>query len=257
MKKPLLLLLFSILISFPSFSQEEPEAPADYDKNLIKVNLTGFLLKNYGFQYERMLSRKTSFALGVRTMPKGDLPLMGFLENQIDDPDTFKEIERVSMGNFAVTPEFRFYLGKKSGPRGFYIAPYLRYSKSDITVKDFEFTYEVEENGFFFEETRTLDLNGDIKGITGGLMFGAQWKLGKSLYLDWWIIGGSYGSSNGTISTVASLTQEEQDGLRNELNSLDIPVLEYDVEVNSNGAKMTFDGPFASLRGGLSLGIKF
>nr|MBI1231349.1 hypothetical protein [Cytophagales bacterium] len=88
-------------------------------------------------------------------------------------------------------------------------------------------------------------------------MFGAQWKLGKAVYLDWWIIGGSFGSSTGSINAVTTLDQNEQDGLREELNNLDIPLLDYTVRVDGNGAKMDFDGPFASLRGGLSFGIKF
>lgn len=88
-------------------------------------------------------------------------------------------------------------------------------------------------------------------------MFGAQWKLGKAVYLDWWIIGGSFGNSTGLIKAATTLDQNEQEGLREELNNLDIPILDYTVSVDGNGAKMDFDGPFASLRGGLSLGIKF
>lgn len=257
MKKSILTPLLGFFLVFSTLAQTENSEPQPYDKNVVKVTLTGIILKNYGIQYERMLSKKTSVALGIRTKPNGSLPLMNFLENQIDDPETFAELEKIQMSNFALTPEVRFYLGKKPGPRGFYLAPFLRYSKSQISISDFEYTVQVEVNQTFYDETRYADLSGDIKGITGGLMFGAQWKLGRSLYLDWWIIGGSYGKSNGTIAAITPLTQEEQDGIRTELENLDIPVLDYTVDVNSSGATMKFDGPFASLRGGLSLGIKF
>ena len=257
MKKITLLTLLSLILIAPSFAQEDTPAKERYDKNVFKINLTGLLFKNYGFQYERMLSRKTSIALGFRTQPQGELPLIGFFENQIDDPETFEEIKGISYGNTAITPEIRFYLGKKGGPRGFYIAPYARYSKSQVSISDFEFSFEETVNGQTITETREVELSGDITGITGGIMFGSQWRLGKSVYLDWWIIGGSVGKSNGLINAITNLNQEEQDGLREELNGLEIPLLDYSVQVDGNGAKMDFNGPFASLRGGLSLGIKF
>lgn len=257
MKKITLLCLISWVLIAPSYCQEDSPTKESFDKNILKINLTGLFLKNYGFQYERMLGRKTSIALGVRTQPKGELPLLGFLENQIDDPETFSELRNISYGNNAITPEIRFYFGKKGGPIGFYIAPYARYSKSQVSLQEFEFSFEETVNGQIFKETRTIELTGEVTGITGGLMFGAQWKLGKAVYLDWWIIGGSFGSSTGLINAVTILDQNEQDGLREELNNLDIPLLDYTVRVDGNGAKMEFDGPFASLRGGLSFGIKF
>lgn len=257
MKKYFLAATLSITLVISSLAQVVTPTESSYDKNIVKVNLTGIFLKNYGFQYERMISRKTSVALGFRTQPKGELPLLGFFENQIDDPETFEEIQKITYGNIAITPEVRFYLGRKDGPRGFYIAPYARYSKSNIGIPNYEFSYEETINGQTFEETREVELNGDITGITGGVMFGSQWRLGNAVYLDWWIIGGSFGSSNGLINTIATLNQNEQDGLRQALNDLEIPLLEYSVEVDGNGAQMDFNGPFASLRGGISLGIKF
>jgi hypothetical protein len=257
MKKILLSVLLAASIVIPSLSQSDTNGTERFDKNVLKVNLTGLLFSNYSFQYERMLSRKISLALSVRTQPKGPIPATGFVEGLIDDPETFAELERLRLGNFALTPEVRFYLGKKSGPRGFYVAPFMRYSKFQIEVADFEYAVTENVNGQDITETRTLNLNGDIKGITGGLMFGSQWRLGRSVYLDWWIIGGSFGSSSGMITVNTPLNTEEQDAIRQELNSLEIPLLDYTVEVSGTGAKMNFQGPFASLTGGLSLGIKF
>jgi hypothetical protein len=248
-------LLFSLILN--SFSQEEFYSNKSYDKNLLKVNLTGLFHKNYGLQYERMLSRKTSISLSYRTQFPGQLPVLEFFETLVGDPETFSQIKNITYANTAITPEIRFYLGKKSGPRGFYIAPYARYSMFDLSVPNFEFTFETSENGQFFEESRTVELNGDIKAITGGLMLGAQWRLGKAVYLDWWIIGGSFGKTNGQVLALTSLSVEEQNGLRDELTSLDIPLLDYTVSVDGNGAKLNFNGPFASLRGGISLGFRF
>lgn len=257
MKKILLCALLAASLVFPSLGQSDQNGTERFDKNVVKFNLTGLLFNNYSFQYERLLSRKISLALSIRTQPKGSIPATGFVEGFINDPETFAELENLSLGNFALTPELRFYMGKKSGPRGFYAAPFVRYSKFQIEVADFEYSVTENINGQDMTETRTLDLNGDIKGITGGLMFGSQWRLGRSVYLDWWIIGASFGSSSGLITVNTPLNAEEQDAIREELTNLEIPLLDYTVEVTGSGAKMDFQGPFASLRGGLSLGIKF
>lgn len=258
MKKHLYLLLLAVITCQFSFAQSTEEPPSEsYDKNVFKVNLTGLPLRNFGFQYERMLSRKSSFNLGLRFMPKGSIPMLSSFETTIDDPTAYSTLSAASINGFAITPEFRVYLGKKGGPRGFYLAPFARYTTFDASLPTVEFTYEVTENNQTFTETRTIDMSGSLSGITGGLMLGSQWRLGKSVYLDWWIIGGSFGKSSGELIGVSQLSVDEQDGLREELQTLDIPFVDYTVEVNSSGAKLNFDGPFASLRGGLSLGIKF
>lgn len=88
-------------------------------------------------------------------------------------------------------------------------------------------------------------------------MIGAQFKLGKSVYLDWWILGPNYGSSSGKISGQRSLSASEQQSLRDEIDGLDIPLTEFTYTVNGNGATINFDGPWAGLRAGLCFGIRF
>ena len=116
MKKITLIILLSITFISPSLAQWELENKNSLDKNVVKVNLTGLLFKNYGFQYERMLGKKTSIALGYRIQPQSTLPFIDFLESQVDDPESFDVLEKINFGNTAVTPEIRFYLGKKGGP---------------------------------------------------------------------------------------------------------------------------------------------
>ena len=88
-------------------------------------------------------------------------------------------------------------------------------------------------------------------------MLGAQWKLSKSLYLDWWILGPSYGKSDGSLTGQKTLSVSEQQAIRDELGQLDIPFTEFTFDVNNNGASVFFNGPWAGLRGGLCLGIRF
>lgn len=258
MKKIFYLLLLAFSSSQFSFAQlMDNQADFSYDKNVFKVNLTGLPFRNFGFQYERMLSRKSSFNLGIRYMPNGSIPMLSMLETTINDATAYSTLSAAALNGFAITPEFRVYLGKKGGPRGFYLAPFARYTTFNASLPTVEFTYESTENDQTFIKTRTIDMSGSLSGVTGGLMLGSQWRLGRSIYLDWWIIGASFGKSSGELIGLSQLDVDEQDGLREELLNLDLPFVDYTVDVTSSGAKINFDGPFASLRGGLSLGIKF
>lgn len=222
-------------------------------KNIIKVNLMALPLKNFSFQYERVLSKHISLALGVRTMPSSGLPFQSTFVSIADvtDQQTIDNLAAFKTSNFALTPELRFYLSKKGYGRGFYIAPYYRYAKFSSEELPVEYT-----SG---STTATIRLKGDIATHNAGLMFGAQWKLGKAVSLDWWILGAHYGQSSGTLTGTASqaLTQQEQTDLRSEIESLDIPLTKIRAEVTANSAKAIFDGPWAGVRSGLTLGIRF
>ncbi len=77
--------------------------------------------------------------------------------------------------------------------------------------------------------------------------------------LDIWFFGPHYGSGKGNFNGVSSrtLTQEEQNDLRQQLNDLDIPLTNKTVSVTSNGASLKLDGPWGGVRTGLSIGVRF
>lgn len=55
-----------------------------------------------------------------------------------------------------------------------------------------------------------------------------------------------------------NLSSDEQDALRDELANLDdLPLLETIYTVDNNGAKVDFKGPWAGIRFGFSLGVRF
>ncbi|ACU04056.1 DUF3575 domain-containing protein [Pedobacter heparinus] len=221
-------------------------------KNLVKWNVGAIFLNNYSFQYERAIAPKISVALGLRFSPKSSLPFKSSIEKSIDNDDTWNNIKDFKTGNFALTPEVRFYLGK-GGFRGFYIAPFVRYATYSA---EGPFTFDVNVAGT--TRTETMPLSGDITALTGGVLFGAQWKLSKLVYLDWWILGPNYGTSSGSISGKKSLNSDEQAALRDALTDLDdLPLVKTKYTVDNEGAKVDFDGPWAGLRGGLSIGFRF
>ena len=54
-------------VNAPVTPSETPTAA--HDMNIIKTNLTALLLRNCSLQYERVLTRKISACIQIRTMP--------------------------------------------------------------------------------------------------------------------------------------------------------------------------------------------
>lgn len=247
----LLLLAFSL----PARSQSK-EIKEDPSKKLnhIKINLTGIFLKNYSVQYERILNKKSSLALSVRVMPSTSLPFKNYIRDYVvgNDPETNKTLDQVRLSNFAITPEYRFYAGKKGYGRGFYIAPFYRYAS--FKTNELIITYQST-----LTQQNTITMNGKMNNNTFGVLFGAQWALGKNIDLDWQIFGPHYGVGNGEFNGISSrqLNQFEQEQVRRELEDLDIPLTRKTVNVNENGASLLLDGPWGGIRAGLSLGFRF
>lgn len=224
-------------------------------KNLVKINLLAFPLRNFSFQYERAIGSKISAVMGVKFMPTGKLPMINTIKNLIDDPETNEQLDNLKIGNTSFTPEFRIYFGEDVF-KGFYLAPFARFS-TFTTNLPINYDYKDTKTGNTY--TQTIPLNGKINALTGGLMIGAQWKLSKLLYLDWWILGPHYGTSTGSIKVTQALTADEQEGLRNELENLadeDSP-LKGTTTVDANGARVDFKSPFIGIRAGLCLGFRF
>ncbi|MNL11943.1 hypothetical protein D3C87_1327990 [compost metagenome] len=245
-----LLLLLIFCAAGTTNAQEKQEDAAG--KNLVKWNVGALLFKNFSFQYERAVAKKISVAVGVRLAPKSGVPFPSLVKDLIDDDETWNSIKDFKTGNFAITPEVRFYMGQGVF-KGFYVAPFVRYATYSADVP---YTFDIEAGGT--SRTETMPLSGNVNTFTGGVLFGAQWKLSKLVYLDWWILGPNYGTSSGNISGKKNLSSEEQDALRDALTDLDdLPLVKTKYTVNSEGAKVDFDGPWAGLRSGLSIGFRF
>jgi hypothetical protein len=253
MKK--VLLLIALVIGVPVIGNAQIQK--EYiPKNLFKINLTSLVLNNYMGQYERVLGKRVSIAFSYRNMPESTIPFKDLILNQIKDNegnDAEEILNNLKIKNYALTPEIRFYFGQKGYGRGFYIAPFFRYSRFDGS--NLKFNYEIESD----PNEHEIVLKGDITGQTVGVLLGAQWALGKNICLDWWLIGPHFGLGKGNFYGTSSetLTEEMQNEIRNSLEDIDIPMYKKTVSVNASGASMTLDGYMAGIRAGISLGIKF
>lgn len=257
--KQLTLFLFSFFILFSAFAQTDTTRVFKSDsvfikRNFLKINLTGIALKNYSVQFERIVSRKISFALSLRTMPSSSIPFKKLVLKKADedDPETRQAIENFQLSNFAFTPELKLYLSKRGYGRGFYMSFFYRYAKFKVN----NLLYEVEDSPGV---TRELDFSGTLSANTGGVLFGVQWPLGKSCFLDLMILGPHFGSGKGLISAFTSppMTANEQNDLKMDLEDLEIPFTTKTVTVNANGGSLKLNGPWAGIRSGISFGVRF
>lgn len=247
MKKLSLFFVFLFTCS-ALFAQENQFANSDDNRqNEVKINSFAFAFKSLSVEYEKQIRRKTTITLTFRAMPKSTLPFINSFKNAISDTSTANQLDNFKTGNVALIPSIRFYLGHRGAFHGFYIAPFLEYAHYTGSLP-----YKYYDGGY-----KIIPLSGSMNTFTGGFMLGAQWNLSRSVDLDWWIIGPHYGISKGSISGKKSLSSSEQEALKSELDNLDIPLTKTTNTVDANGATVDFSGPWAGIRSGLCIGIKF
>ncbi|MBC7696296.1 MAG: DUF3575 domain-containing protein [Burkholderiales bacterium] len=236
------------------------DAPASSPKHVIKLNLTQLALTNISMQYEFAFHKNFSAALGASYLIKREIP------SQFFAPSTNGEgYQLPKFGGYSITPEIRFYPGKKvkhKAPHGFYLAPYFRYSKYSFT------TLYVDRDSVSGKQN-IYNVKAAYSGFTAGLMIGSQWIIGKHFSIDWWILGGGYGKAKFMINSESAdgslnMSPQEQENLKNDIRT-NIGELgsfgsgEVTVETTSNSATATVKGlPMTSIRGfGLVLGFAF
>lgn len=242
------LVLILVLLNQLAFAQEiKLDSIRKIDKNLAKINLIGFSING---QYERILSKRISVALSYKLLPNGKFLFRGLIPTT--DPQARESLDNLMVSNSAITPEVRFYLGKKGYGQGFYIAPFFRSAKFGGKGLGIDFTLDSGQPA-------TFNMEGSIKSNTFGFLLGAQWKLGKNFWLDWQILGPHYGSAKGTITGTSnvSLSPTERTSLENALKDVSIPFINQNVTVSPNKAIVDLKGPWAGLRTAISLGIDF
>lgn len=218
-------------------------------KNIIKWNVGSMAARNLHFTYERSLTKNISFSLSYRTMSKGALPFKDQFKEAINSDDI--NLDNFQIGNTAITPELRFYLSM-GRMKGFYLAPYLRFATFDIgaPIKYTASTSPLLEKEALF--------SGKIKSTSAGLMIGYQFQIATKIVLDFQIIGGHYGTGKGDLNFNTPLSPFEQTELKKNMDDIDAKPFKFTNTVNSSGAQIMSDGPWAGIRAvNIGLGIRF
>ena len=238
--------MFALLMSLPVFAQRRDSV---FTRNLLKVNLTAFAVKTLSLQYERIVASRFSLAFGYKRIEKDHLPLQEEFSAYLDNDESARQMKNLRVGGQAFTPELRFYLSRKGAPKGFYAAPYVRYANFDLELPyEFDFNSTVE----------TVNMSGELRTFGGGLMFGGQFRIFRFLYADIWLAGGHYGFAKGQMSGSRALSEEQQKALSSSFGRLKVPFKDSSTySVSSTGAVLDLDSPWAGLRSGINLAVRF
>ncbi len=140
MKNIHLIVLFCGL-SLNLFAQKDNNPEIKVPKNILKWNVMGLPTGNNPIFYERVLTPKNTLWFGFN-----------YLLNRFDD-NKDKEL-------WSLAVEYRFYRGQPA-PRGFFLAPYLKYQHIDETKI-------IESNGI------TTNSQAQINTLGGGVNLGYQ-----------------------------------------------------------------------------------
>jgi len=158
---------------------------------VVKTNFISLGFRNLSLAAEYAFHKNLTGGLGFRFMMPYDLSSFA------GGGQTLK------MSGYAITPEFRFYPGKKSehlAPHGFYIGLYGRISNFSMDMDvplDAPTVNGVAVPGI---SGATLNINGNLKQMGGGFIMGMQWAK-KSFVFDWSLIGLGVASSFLSVTT--------------------------------------------------------
>jgi len=244
-----LLLCSLFLIYNSSYCQ----VPAIVGQNIFKWNVSAVAISHYSFQYERVLGLNRSYAIGFGFSPEVSLPFKKDLLKEFgDNEDARSAIESTKFTKITVTPEFRFYINKNA-PKGFYIAPFVRYTHMSIKQ-----TYPfITINGV----QHYVDMKGKFDGVGAGTLIGTQWTLGEVVTLDLWIAGPFIGYMNANFhgtDDMSDMTLADKGELKVDIESTDLPFWTVEATIGNNTVDAKLKGPFVGLRlAGFCVGFRF
>lgn len=222
-----------IVLIYSSFS-------AISQQNVIKLGIVDLMKYNIG--YERAVNEDQSFQINIAILPSKDVP------DQLL-PDDVKELNLDSkFSGYSILPEYRFYYSKKDSPRGFYLAPYLKYSK-------YTGTYIDNYSGANYQ------VEGNYSSVGLGLQLGVQWIISDAFTIDWYFAGFEIDRDAFSLefTTDAENVNFEKVKSRIAEEYSDIPFIGSKLSVTSgdNFVKGKAGFIFPGLRTGFSIGFAF
>ena len=155
MKKILILLL--PLVSFNGFSQEQKQQKQI--KNIFKLNAVPIFSGVFEFQYERVLSSKSSIQIGFGTGGKSTIDRQEFQDmhlntfgRTLNNPKNTEYSEKTFTVNF----DYKYYFTEELIPKGLYFSPSIQYIK-------YEESYTAKEQSSFGNNDGTFDFSDIIR----------------------------------------------------------------------------------------------
>jgi hypothetical protein len=136
-------------------------------KNILKLDISSPIMRTANVSFERILQGRTSFVFGALYTDQSDA-----ITNS------------ASLNRLAITPEYRYYMGRNNAPDGIYISVFARYQNLKVN----EITYDTTSIYYYSSNKRSLNTGG--LGISLGyqhifqdkisidLNFGTVWNSG-------------------------------------------------------------------------------
>jgi hypothetical protein len=221
-----------------------PKVEGTEAKGVIKMNLSSLIFTNLAFQTEYAFHKNLSGALGFSYLLGTKLPPVISSAGLAD----------TKVNGYSLTPEFRFYPGKKEkhqAPHGFYFAPYARYAKFNFSAS-------------YLDAVRNFNgtIDATYSGFAGGLMIGSQWIIGNHFSIDLFIVGGHVGSGSLEINAydpnVSEMDDLEKEAVKQSIKNTASFIGTGSATVEGDNIKASFATPFNGLRGlGLNIGFAF
>ena len=171
--------------------------------NIFKLNIAGLLVGSISIQDEVYFKGKVSAALGF------NYSVPGLFWPKYLLTDTNIDFASMKISGYSITPELRFYLSGIA-PKGFYIAPYYRYSNYSLENLNIHYTNDAGV-------TNTV-LEGKYIQNAVGIMIGKQKRSGQHWVTDWWIMGLAYGTGLSEVSVPGQYKDEEVTAFKNAMN---------------------------------------
>jgi hypothetical protein len=222
------------------------------EKFILKVNLPAVAIRSYQIQSEYLFTKKVSLALSIRYMSNGTFPFAEGISSLLGNSFTLN-FQNLAVDAYSISPEVRYYFGNKEGGRGFYVGTLFSIERYRGIYSDLKVDFDFDEGNQFYQ--KQLDVKGKMYPLTGGFYFGNQWRLSKRIYLDWWILGVSYGRSSGYLSADVTLNEKEQAFVLDNAHYDLYPIISFTPRVQKDVIYGDVESFWTGLRTGLCLGI--
>jgi len=221
-------------------------------KNAIKILPMSFPLNSASFEYERMLNEKNAVEFGIGfPMNRSFVDKFGM---------TWSEDENITndeLGIFTLRAAYRHYTGKSMLPKGFYIAPYIKYQGTSASADNVREISDDLGNSSYNE-----NYDAKIHTFGAGCQLGYQFLISKTVTLDLFFFGLEAGLGKVDGNVYVSDT-EQVDDIYNDVMDVvdDLPSIwknKIDVSTDSHNVYIKGKNIFYPMyRGGISLGIAF
>ncbi|MCK3685312.1 hypothetical protein [Maribellus sp. YY47] len=240
-------LLLAIIVSLTCISVSAQEK-----KNAIKILPVSFSLNSAAFEYERMLNEKNAFEFGI------GLPINRSFVDKFGM--TWSEDENITddeLGIFSLRAAYRHYTGKSSLPKGFYIAPFIKYQGISGAADNVR---EIAANQGFSTYNENVDAK--IHTIGAGCQLGYQFLISKTVSLDLFFFGLEAGLAEIEGNIYVSEPEQVDEIYNDVLDAVDdLPSMwKNKIEVSSRNQNVSVKAKnlfYPMFRGGISLGIAF